>query len=72
MRCVSPVEQGDQWPGVDQDHRPYFLRIISETRSFRLVAGLSAEGFMDLLGKAGVAAVGYPPSELEDEFRNAL
>ena len=36
------------------------------------VADLSAEDFVDLLGQAGVAAVDYAPSELEDELRTAL
>lgn len=36
------------------------------------VADLAVEDFMDLLGKAGVAAVDYPQSELEDELRAAL
>ena len=35
------------------------------------VADLGVEDFMDLLGRTGVAAVDYEPSELEDERRVA-
>ncbi len=57
-------------------HRSLALQLF-EQRQLTLsqaakVADLSAEDFMDLLGKAGVAAVDYPPSELEDELHNAL
>ena len=57
-------------------HRSLALQLF-EQRQLTLsqaakVADLSAEDFMDLLGKAGVAAVDYPPSELEDESHNAL
>ena len=31
------------------------------------VAGVSAEEFVALLGEAGIAAVDYPPEELEEE-----
>lgn len=33
------------------------------------VADVSVEEFLDLLGQAGVAAVDYPPSEIEEELR---
>ena len=33
------------------------------------VADVSVEEFLDLLDQAGVAAVDYPPSELEEELR---
>lgn len=36
------------------------------------VADLSMEDFIDLLGQAGVAAVDYPPAELQAELRAAL
>ena len=36
------------------------------------VAGLSLEGFIDLLGALGVAAVDYPAEELADELDAAL
>ncbi len=36
------------------------------------VASVSVEDFMQVLGEAGVTAVDYPPSELEDELRTAL
>lgn len=57
-------------------HRALALQLF-EQRQLTLsqaakVADLSAEDFMDLLGKVGVAAVDYPPSELEDELRTAL
>ena len=57
-------------------HRALALQLF-EQRQLTLsqaakVADLSAEDFMDLLGKAGVAAVDYPSSELEDELHNAL
>lgn len=32
------------------------------------VAGLSLDEMLDLLGEANVAAVSYPPSELDDEL----
>lgn len=34
------------------------------------VADLSVENFMDLLDRSGVAAVDYPPSEIEGELRS--
>ena len=57
-------------------HRSLALQLF-EARQLTLaqaakVADLSAEDFMDLLGKAGVAATDYPPSELDDELRNTL
>lgn len=36
------------------------------------VAGLSLDGFIDLLGALGVTAVDYPPEELADELDTAL
>lgn len=36
------------------------------------VADLRVEEFMELLEQSGVAAVSYPPSELDDELRTAL
>jgi predicted HTH domain antitoxin len=36
------------------------------------VAGVSLDGFIDLLGALGVAAVDYPPEELADELDAAL
>ena len=36
------------------------------------VAHVSVEDFMQVLAEAGVTAVDYPPSELEDELRTAL
>ena len=57
-------------------HRSLALHLF-ERRQLTLsqaakVADLSVEDFMELLGKAGVAAVDYSPSELEDELHNAL
>ena len=57
-------------------HRALALQLF-EQRQLTLsqaarVADLSVEDFMDLLGHMGVAAVDYPPSELEDEYRTAL
>jgi prevent-host-death family protein len=36
------------------------------------VAGLSLDGFIDLLGRVGVPAVDYPADELADELDAAL
>ena len=36
------------------------------------LADLSVEDFMSLLGKAGILAVDYLPSELEDELHSTL
>ena len=36
------------------------------------VAEVSVEGFLELLGRAGVAAVDYPGSELEEELGTIL
>lgn len=36
---IGAVEQRHQRPGIGQDHRPYFFLIVSETKSFALVAG---------------------------------
>lgn len=36
------------------------------------LAGLSTEGFIELLGDSGVAAASYPPEELDDELERAL
>ena len=57
-------------------HRSLALQLF-EQRQLTLsqaakVADLSVEEFMELLGKAGVAAVDYSPSELDDELHNAL
>ena len=57
-------------------HRALALQLF-EQRQLTLsqaakVADLSAEDFLDLLGQVGVAAVDYPPSELDDECRTAL
>lgn len=35
------------------------------------LAGLPLEAFIELLGQAGIAAVSYPPEELEDEVEAA-
>jgi prevent-host-death family protein len=35
------------------------------------LANLSVEEFIDLLGQAGIAAVTYPPEELEDDLESA-
>ena len=35
------------------------------------VAAMTVEDFMELLEHSGVAAVNYPPSELDDELRTA-
>ncbi len=35
------------------------------------LAGRSVEDFIELLGKAGVSAVNYPPTELAEELENA-
>ncbi len=36
------------------------------------VADLSLEAFIELIGEAGIAAVDYPPEELNDEMAVAL
>lgn len=56
-------------------HRALALQLF-EQRHLTLaqaakVADLGVEDFMDLLGQAGVAAVDYEPSELDDERRTA-
>ena len=53
-------------------HRAMALHLF-EARQLTLVqsakvADLSVAAFMDLLGEAGVAAVDYPPQELNDEM----
>ena len=57
-------------------HRALGLRLFEQAQltlaQAAKVAGLSVEDFIDLLGKAGIEAVDYPPSELEDELRTAL
>ena len=35
------------------------------------LAGLPLEGFIELLGQAGIAAVSYPPEDLADEVEAA-
>ena len=35
------------------------------------LAGLSLEGFVELLGQAGIAAVSYPPEDLAEEVEAA-
>ena len=35
------------------------------------VAGVTLEEFVDLLGRAGVPAVDYPPEELDEEIDTA-
>jgi len=35
------------------------------------LAGLSLEDFMELLGQSDIAAVSYPPEDLEDEIEAA-
>ena len=56
-------------------HRALALQLFEE-RHLTLaqaakVADLGVEDFMDLLGQAGVAAVDYQPSELDEERRAA-
>ena len=56
-------------------HRSLALHLF-EQRQLTLaqaakVADLTVEDFMDALGSAGVAAVDYPASELEDELATA-
>lgn len=36
------------------------------------LAGLALEEFIELLGQAGIAAVNYPPEELEEDLKAAL
>jgi prevent-host-death family protein len=53
-------------------HRALALRLF-EGRQLTLaqaakVAGLTLDAFIDLLGSLGVAAVDYPPEELEGEL----
>ena len=57
-------------------HRALALRLW-EGRQLTLaqaarVAGLSLEGFVELLGSVGLAAVDYPAGELADELEAAL
>ena len=35
------------------------------------LAGVSLEAFIELLGQTGIAAVGYPPKDLEEEVEAA-
>lgn len=56
-------------------HRSLALSLF-EARQLTLaqaarLAGLSLEGFMDVLGSFGLAAVDYPPEELADELEAA-
>ncbi len=57
-------------------HRALALSLF-ESRQLTLaqaakVAGLSLDGFIDLLGSLGLVAVDYPPEELADELSAAL
>lgn len=56
-------------------HRALALRLFEHTHltmaQAAKVADLSVEDFMDLLDRTGVAAVDYPPSELDEELRTA-
>ena len=57
-------------------HRALALRLwegrqLTLTQAAR-VAGLSLEGFVELLGSVGLAAVDYPAGELADELEAAL
>lgn len=57
-------------------HRALALRLF-EQRHLTLaqaakVADVDVEDFMGLLEQSGVAAVSYPPSELDDELRTVL
>ncbi|TVQ89164.1 MAG: type II toxin-antitoxin system prevent-host-death family antitoxin [Chromatiaceae bacterium] len=57
-------------------HRALALTLF-ENRQLTLaqaakVAGLSLDGFIDLLGSLGLAAVDYPAEELADELDAAL
>ncbi|MFZ1535828.1 MAG: type II toxin-antitoxin system prevent-host-death family antitoxin [Chromatiaceae bacterium] len=57
-------------------HRALALTLF-ENRQITLaqaakVAGLSLDGFLDLLGSLGLAAVDYPAEELADELAAAL
>ena len=57
-------------------HRALALTLF-ENRQLTLaqaakVAGLSLDGFIDLLGSLGLAAVDYPAEELADELGAAL
>ena len=36
------------------------------------LAGLSTEGFIELLGDTGTPAASYPPEEIDDELERAL
>ena len=56
-------------------HRALALHLF-ETRHLSLtqaarVAGMIAEDFIALLGEAGIAAVDYPPEEVEEEIAAA-
>jgi prevent-host-death family protein len=57
-------------------HRALALSLF-ESRQLTLaqaarLAGLSLDGFIDLLGPLGLAAVDYPAEELADELETAL
>jgi prevent-host-death family protein len=57
-------------------HRALALRLwegrqLTLTQAAR-VAGLSLEGFVELLGSVGLAAVDYPAGELADELEAVL
>ena len=43
-------------------------RLVSMAKAAKL-AGLTQDGFMDLMADAGLVAVDYPPEELADEMR---
>lgn len=57
-------------------HRALALRLFEQNHltlaQAAKVADLCVEDFMDLLDRTGVAAVDYPPSELDEEVRSAL
>jgi prevent-host-death family protein len=57
-------------------HRALALTLFEQRRltlaQAAKVAGLSLDGFIDLLGQLGLAAVDYPSEELADELDAAL
>ncbi len=57
-------------------HRSLALNLVS-SRQLTLaqaakLADMPLEGFISLLGEAGIDAVDYPPDELEDDLKHAL
>jgi prevent-host-death family protein len=62
----------DKWLVNHGVHRSMALHLF-ESHQLTLaqsakVADLSLESFIELLGEAGIAAVDYPPEELDDEM----